>query len=150
VIVGVDPGMSGGVAAWVDGKAYVERFTTESELLELVETFDRKTEVVVEDLPRYVPGNTSPSSWYKLGYNYGFQVGVFRAFKFPLVLVKPRSWQAGIPGLKPRMGYTARKRLLKDAAQRLYPKVYDFSGKPAKVTNAVADALLIMNWGRDR
>lgn len=150
MIIGVDPGMCGGVAAWDDGKARVNRFTTEAELIELVEAFDRGSEVVIEDLPRYVPGKTSPSSWFKVGYNFGFEVGVFRALGFPLTLVKPRKWQAGTPGLKPKMGYAARKRLFKDAAQRLYPEVYDFSDKPAKVTNAVADALLIMNWGRDR
>lgn len=150
MIVGVDPGMSGGVAAWANDKTYVQRFTTEAELLELVESFDRSASIVIEDLPRFVPGNTSPSSWFKVGYNYGFEVGVFRAFRFPLTLAKPRTWQKGIPGLKPKMGYTDRKRLLKDAALRLYPKVYGFDGEPAAVTNAVADAILIMDWGRGR
>jgi hypothetical protein len=36
------------------------------------------------------------------------------------------------------MGYTARKRQLKDNAIRLYPDL--------KITNATADAVLIMNY----
>jgi hypothetical protein len=55
-------------------------------------------------------------------------------------LVKPKEWQKGLVGLKSNMGYTARKRMLKDNAVRLYPNL--------KITNATADAVLIMEWAR--
>ncbi len=58
---------------------------------------------------------------------------------FRVDLVRPQVWQKGVKGLKPKMGYTDRKRVLKDNACRKYPDL--------KVTHAVADALLIADWG---
>jgi hypothetical protein len=81
---------------------------------------------------------TSNASSFKLGQNFGVITGSLRALKFPLHLVKPQIWQKGLVGLKPKMGYTARKRQLKDNAIRLYPDL--------KITNATADAVLIMNY----
>mgnify|MGYP006133822085 CR=1 FL=1 len=140
IVVGIDPGMSGGVSV-IDstGEVSVQKYTTESEFIAFMESQPRESRVYIEDVPCFVSSVTSGASSFKLGYNYGFEVGVCRAFGFPVELVKPRAWQAGIPGLKPKMGYTFRKRLLKDVANRLFPQI--------KVTNAVADALLIMDYG---
>ena len=64
-----------------------------------------------------------------------------RALGFATHLLRPQTWQKGLAGLKPKMGYTERKRMLKDNAIRLYPDL--------KITNATADAVLIMNyWDR--
>jgi hypothetical protein len=65
-------------------------------------------------------------------------VGALRARRFPVELVKPREWQKGMRGLKPKMGYTDRKRTIKDNAARLYPGL--------RVTNATADAVMILDW----
>ena len=81
---------------------------------------------------------TSNASSFKLGQNFGFIIGASRALRFPTHLVKPQIWQKGLVGLKPKMGYTMRKRVLKDNAIRLFPDL--------KITNATADAVLIMSW----
>ena len=140
MIVGIDPGKGGGLAYW-DGKTVATRkFTTESDFLSfMVEEVYATSEVFIEDVPKFVCRKTSVTSAFTLGYNYGFHVGAARALDFSVRLVKPREWQKGL-GLKPKIGYAARKRYLKDVAKRLFPKV--------TVINAVADALLIMDYGR--
>lgn len=138
----VDPGLSGGWALG-DGLDIIKvgSFTTETEFIDFVSSNDI-SKAVIEDVPSFVSSLTSNSSSFKLGYNYGFEVGVVRGQNISLDLVKPRIWQAGIKGLKPKMGYTQRKRLLADAARRIFPD--------QKVTQKNADALLILNWYYNR
>jgi len=140
-ILAVDPGKTGGWA-WrnYDGVVTLRKWTTEDAFLDFVSdgSFSEPYQAVVEDVPVFVSAATSNASSFKLGYNYGYICGVIRANFVPLELIKPREWQKGLSGLKPRMGYTARKRMLKDNAKRLYPK-------QEGLTNATADALLIMH-----
>lgn len=142
-LIAIDPGASGG---WVhlepfgdEPKAY--SYKTETEFLEFLSPINPAGYVaVVEDVPAFVASATSNASSFKLGYNFGFLVGALRARRFPVELVKPKSWQKGLRGLRPRMGYTDRKRAIKDNAARLYPDL--------KVTNATADAVMIMDWAK--
>lgn len=124
------------------GEIVLQRFTTESEFISFVSplgSVDRTSVSVVEDVPAYVSAATSNASSFKLGYNFGFEVGALRAMRVPVHLVSPKKWQIGLKGLKPNMGTTDRKRALKDNAVRLYPMVEG-------ITNATADALLILDW----
>jgi hypothetical protein len=135
----IDPGKSGGMAYLsCEGALDLRKYTTEVELLDYAEGIDRNTIVIVEDVPVFVSSATSNASSFKLGYNYGFHVGVFRAYRMVVNLIKPKTWQMGLSGLKPKMGYTERKRVLRDIASRLYPE--------KKVTHATADALLILDY----
>ena len=139
MIVAFDPGKGGGVAYW-DGENFsLHKFTTESDYLEILESFDRNSRVYVEDVPVFVAASTSNASSFKLGYNFGFIMGACRAFAFPVELVPPKKWQKGLQGLKPKMSYAARKRALKDNAIRMYPALKG-------ITNATADALLILDY----
>ena len=139
MIVAFDPGKGGGVAYW-DGENFsLHKFTTESDYLEIMESFDRNSRVYVEDVPVFVAASTSNASSFKLGYNFGFIMGACRAFAFPVELVPPKKWQKGLQGLKPKMSYAARKRALKDNAIRMYPALKG-------ITNATADALLILDY----
>ena len=114
-------------------------FQTEYGYLSLIDGLDRSSyEVVIEDVPAFVSSATSNASSFKLGYNFGFIVGMSRALGFATHLLRPQTWQKGLQGLRPKMGYTERKRMLKDNAIRLYPDL--------KITNATADAVLIMNY----
>lgn len=116
-------------------------WTVEHELTEYLRDLNADDyEVYIEDVPPFVSAVTSNASSFKLGYNYGYIVGTVRALGFRTNLVKPKEWQKGLVGLKSNMGYTARKRMLKDNAVRLYPNL--------KITNATADAVLIMEWAR--
>jgi hypothetical protein len=121
----------------------VYAWRTEAEFLEFLEPINPAGyTAVVEDVPAFVSSVTSNASSFKLGYNFGFLVGALRAKRFPVELVKPREWQKGLRGLKPKMGYTDRKRTIKDNAARLYPGL--------RVTNATADAVMIMDWKLNR
>jgi len=144
-LLSFDPGVSGGWA-WLapnstDMEVYAWR--TETEFLEFLNPINPAGyTAVVEDVPAFVSSVTSNASSFKLGYNFGFLVGALRAKRFPVELVKPREWQKGLRGLKPKMGYTDRKRTIKDNAARLYPGL--------RVTNANADAVMIMDWRLNR
>lgn len=137
-VLAIDPGVNGG---WALGNSLdiisLKSFTTEIEFIDFLNS-NEIDKAVIEDVPAFVSSVTSNASSFKLGYNYGFEVGAIRSKKISLDLVKPRIWQAGIKGLKPKMGYTQRKRLLADAARRIFPD--------QKVTQKNADALLILNW----
>ncbi len=141
-LLAFDPGASGGWAWLAPDSDEVVTFSwrTETEFLEFLEPINPAGyTALVEDVPAFVASATSNASSFKLGYNFGFLVGALRARRFPVELIKPKVWQKGLRGLKPKMGYTDRKRAIKDSAARLYPNL--------KVTNATADAVMILDWG---
>jgi hypothetical protein len=143
MLAAFDPGKSGGAAYYDGSEIFLFPFRTESTYLEVMQGFDRKTKALVEDVPSFVSGATSNSSSFKLGYNMGFIMGALRAYSFSVDLIGPKIWQKGSVGLKPKQGYTERKRILKDNAIRLYPNIKG-------ITNATADALLILHYGIKR
>ena len=143
MLAAFDPGKGGGVAYYDGTEVFLYPFKTESTYLEIMEGFDRNTKALVEDVPSYVSSATSNSSSFKLGYNMGFIMGALRAYAFSVDLIGPKVWQKGQTDLKPKQGYTERKRLLKDNAIRLYPRLKG-------ITNATADALLILHYGLKR
>lgn len=142
-IIAFDPGKAGGACIrHDDGSIELHPFRVEHEYIELISALDcKKYEAVVEDVPAFVSAATSNASSFKLGYNFGFIVGALRALRLPTHLVKPQIWQKGLSGLRPKLSYSDRKRPLKDNAIRLYPDL--------KITNATADAVLIMDWYRN-
>jgi len=142
-VIAFDPGKAGGASVrHANGSIELHSFKTESGYLEILQPLlPSSYEVVIEDVPAFVSSATSNASSFKLGHNFGFIVGMSRALGFATHLLRPQTWQKGLSGLKPKMGYTERKRMLKDNAIRLYPDL--------KITNATADAVLIMNyWDR--
>ena len=144
-LLAFDPGKGGGFALLrPDGTIDPPRpWTVEHEALDIIQSLDPASyEAVIEDVPAYVSSATSNASSFKLGYNFGFVVGAVRGHGLSTHLVQPKVWQKGLSGLKPKMPYAARKRQLKDNAIRLYPYL--------KITNATADAVLIMHHWRNR
>lgn len=143
-IVAFDPGKAGGACIYHrNGGIELFSFRTESEYIGVLNPLlPSSYDVVIEDVPAFVSAVTSNASSFKLGYNFGFIVGMSRSLSFATHLVKPKEWQKGLQGLRPRMGYTERKRMLKDNAVRLHPDL--------KITNATADAVLIMEYWRNR
>lgn len=145
-IVAFDPGKGGGGAVMhSNGSIELHSFKTESEYINILNSLvPGSYDVVIEDVPVFVSITTSNASSFKLGYNFGFIVGMSRSLGFATHLVKPREWQRGLQGLNTKgLGYTDRKRMLKDNALRLYPDL--------KITHATADAVLIGDyWKRVR
>lgn len=134
-ILGIDPGKNGGIALIGD--------------FELSPLFYKMPETIkdVWDLISGLPihfayiekVNASPQmgvvSAFTFGRGYGFLLMGLHAAKIPFEEVRPYKWQK-------YMGCLSKgdKNITKDKAQQLFPMV--------KVTHAIADALLIAEYGR--
>lgn len=140
IILGIDPGQSGGVAWLVteDSARYaavrmpeteadfvqclIDRGVLESESMAFVES--------VHSMPKQ-----GVSSSFKFGQNYGMIRGVLAALSIRREFVSPQKWQRAMSCMT-RGDKTVSKR----RAQELFPHLH--------VTHAVADALLIAEYGR--
>lgn len=149
VIIGIDPGKNGALAAWYSqtGKTEICRFETESDAVETLRAIadylklegDVGAVAYLEQVGGFVKGNASPgSAMFAFGENFGAWKGALLAFRIPFRLVRPQVWQSGYAVKK--LAGAARKRALKEAARALYPD--------GRVTLATADALLILDYAR--
>ena len=143
MIIGVDPGGSGGIA-WHDGERarVVKMPVTLSDLWMQIES------IMVDIPPIYRPSETtayleqvhsSPQMGVKSSFTFGNGFGhlemALTAAGIPFVRVSPQKWQGA---LGCRTG--GDKNVSKARAQELFPDL--------KPTHATADALLIMEYGR--
>ena len=147
-ILGIDPGKSGGLALINTNPYEVAAWkmpATERDLWDLVEECcgwaDSNTFAYVENPTGSLPNQRGVQGIAKLQYNRGLCVMAVVAVEVPLELVSAGKWQRvfGVYG----KGYatdTIKKNAHKAKAQQLFPE--------AKVTHAVADALLICEYGR--
>ena len=138
VIIAIDPGVSGGMAAFSQGRFECAPFTGEGDAVAWLRRFDpESTTAWMEDV------HSSPQmgvrSAFTFGRNAGFWTGSLAALGIPLRLVKPQVWQRGVPGISGRQG-PERKAALKGEACRRFPT--------HNVTHATADALLLADWAR--
>lgn len=138
--IGVDPGMSGGIAV-LDKEGYVlllDKFKdkTDADLFNLIEqaiSFDKENCAMLEavhSMPR-----EGVVSAFKFGKNFGMLIGMLTAIKMPWEFVTPQKWQKYIGCLT-----HGDKNISKAMAQRLFPT--------QKITHATADALLIAEHNR--
>jgi hypothetical protein len=109
------------------------------ELVDLCPSTD--TTIVIEKVPAFV-GPIPASASFKLGYSYGWIVGLWQGRGFKVVLVTPQEWQKtmGI-GTKKGGGYstTEWKNKLKAEAQRRFPFTEE------KITLKTADAFCLLS-----
>ena len=145
LIIGVDPGASGGLAElYTGGSAIVHPMMDDVDLRDYFDnarTANPGLHVVMELVGGYVGGSGQPgSAMFKFGEGYGFIQGLLVAYRIPLHLVRPQTWQQGIPGLKGNEK-PQRKRAIKEHASRLFPFTKG-------ITLKTADALCIAEWGR--
>jgi hypothetical protein len=145
-IIGIDPGLTGGIACWRLNQPItaVPTPATEGDLLELIQTLTATgpTIAFIEEVAGYIGKAQPGSAMFKFGRNFGFTLGVLQALGVRIELVRPQKWQ------KPLCLGTASscatrsewKNKLKACAQRLYPSI-----KPTLLTS---DALLILNFGQ--
>lgn len=142
LILGIDPGMSGGLAVLpvdtsVEPMAIKFGDLTEREIADLFwKTFLDSGEQVFAYIERVhsMPKQGVASS-FKFGMNYGFLRGCLVTVGIPFEELTPQRWQK-------LMGCMTKgdKNVSKARAQQLFPKM--------KITHAVADALLIAYCGR--
>ncbi len=148
IIIAVDPGTKGGICimkqdtitllalsklTWPDVAAHI--FSTISYSGE----FTFKAKAYIEDV--HAMPKQGVTSTFKFGEAYGKLQGILTAYSIPFERVRPQVWQKAI-GFKSKKGATKteHKRGLKELAQELYPQ--------QKLTNEVADALLIAEYAR--
>jgi hypothetical protein len=132
----IDPGASGG---WV--LQYGEGLIIMGDNDGLVDLCPPvNTTVVIEKVPAFV-GPIPASASFKLGYSYGWIVGLWQGRGFKVVLVTPQEWQKTMGvGTKKGGGHstTEWKNVLKREAQRRFPSV-------EKITLKTADAFCLLS-----
>lgn len=137
--IGIDPGMSGGMAAVNEDGATAEKFVSPQLAMSWLEGLDGDSfvnsgiEAVIVERVHSMP-KQGVSSTFKFGFNAGQWDGLLTGLGFQPVYVQPAVWQK-------YMGCRTKgdKRITREAAQKLYPGL--------KVTHATADALLIATYG---
>jgi hypothetical protein len=144
-VIGVDPGLSGGIACrHADQSVFaIATPATEGDLLELFHRLidPGKTIAFVEEVGGFIGKQQPGSAMFKFGRNFGFTLGVLQALNVRIELVRPRKWQQPL-SLGTASGSASRtewKNKLKGCAQRLYPAL--------KPTLSTADAILILDFG---
>lgn len=155
VYIGIDPGASGGMAAlWSDGignSSIALSATTLSQRARLLRQYskeDVKAHAFLERVQGYIPkkgredysGNRQPASRMgELLRSAGQMEGILVALGIPYFHYFPQRWQTGL-GLETKGDRTDTewKRYLKGIAQEMFPSI--------KVTNAIADALLMAEY----
>lgn len=139
-VIGVDPGVSGGIACIdADNRAWASKMPeTETDLLEHLREIqalsaEHFTCCYVEQVwSRPTDGGVQA---FKFGKSYGTILGILAAMSFRREFVSPQKWQTA---LGCRTG--GDKNVSKRKAQELFPDL--------RITHAIADALLIAEYGR--
>ena len=142
--LGIDPG-KGGAAALVDANGVLEGLCNFDKVgmhgfYEWLEVWAMCERIhgLMERVGARAPGQCSMQTMFKLGEAYGKAQAYTQALGVPLEFVEPRKWQkAYTRGHKPR-DYNDRKKILHQAAKRLYPR--------DKFLKPEADALLIAHY----
>lgn len=147
-IIGIDPGTGGGIARIrPDGTITADKMPdTEADVVDLLRRLrDGHTTAPTVWIEKVQPGGLAAGKVGRMGsksaFTFGRGVGVLHAaciaFGFPIRQVRPQEWQAAMGCLT-----HGDKRISKAEAQRRWPHL--------KVTHAIADALLIAEYGRTR
>lgn len=141
VVVGIDPGMSGGFAALGGDCAQACAFSTMADFMAwlVALTSGIKLKAYVEEPPVFFKGaGGGLASQAKLHRNLGQYEGILMGLDVAFETVRPQRWQAGLPGLAKLAGKDRKKALHNLAAQR-YPQL--------KPTLKTCDAILIAEYG---
>ena len=141
-VVGVDPGVRGGIAVLGMDGSVKHTYPLDPKMLEVLLDVvmlslqlacPDKTYAFVEKV-QHMTGDGGKGS-HTFGYIKGFLRGELRARGFLICDVYPMIWQSALGCLS-----SGNKNVTKARAQQLFPGV--------KVTHAIADALLIAEFGR--
>lgn len=136
MILGIDPGKSGGFAIITETTtaAYAFDKHTPSDIAEILDRHKKWVKVSYIERVSAMP-KQGVVSVFTFGQNYGWWQGVLTAFKIPIERVSPIKWQTYMGC---RTG--GNKNVSKARAQEIFPE--------EKITHAIADALLIAEYGR--
>ena len=134
-IMGIDPGWSGGVAVVGDTNLAVGfNNMTEMDILHTINIYRSYADICYVEKVHSMPAQ-GVASVFKFGHNYGFVRACVLSLEMVMIDVTPQKWQGALGCLT-----KGDKNVTKARAQQWFPKI--------KVTHAVADALLIAEYGR--
>lgn len=148
-IIGIDPGKSGGMALVGPNLASILSFTTstEKDRFKWMSGIDPKKTFAYIEKVQAMRGKDDGrkqgvSSAFAFGQEYGFLRGCLVAADIPFEELAPVKWQRPFGLIRSRKSETdtQKKNRHKAKAQQLFPGI--------KVTHAIADALLIAEYGR--
>ena len=135
-IIGIDPGASGGIAWLGRGSPLAFKMPdTEKDVHDLLHGMEMEeggTHAYIENV-HSMPGQGVASS-FKFGRNLGMLRAFLIALGIPFEAVSPQRWQKAMGCLT-----KGDKNVSKRKAQELFPSL--------KITHAIADALLIAEYG---
>ena len=136
-IIGVDPGVNGGIAWITGGKPCVEKMPdTLKDLWELLRDIDIASEEYCHAYIEQV--HSSPQMGVKSAFTFGNGFGhlemALTAAGIPFTRIRPQVWQKELGCLT-----KGDKNVTKRKAQELFPSM--------KVNHYIADALLIAKYG---
>jgi crossover junction endodeoxyribonuclease RuvC len=135
MIMGIDPGASGGIAILSEDEQFVlsMKDKTEADINDwLVD--NPKPKMCYLEKVHAMPGQ-GVTSCFSFGRNYGFLRGLLISRGIPFEDVRPLQWQKYL-----QCQTKGDKNVTKAKAQQLFPHL--------KITHAIADSLLIAEYGR--
>lgn len=151
-IIAIDPGKSGGIAIYSDGRATASKMPSGiKEFDSILKSWDSTYEdiiVFIEKVQAYGVGDDAPGKKFginKMLKNYNQLLASFEINRVKYVEVYPISWQSTLKLKKkaikgqPKETKTERKNRYKEYAERCFPEI-------EKVTHAIGDALCILQF----
>lgn len=145
IFIGIDPGQSGGIAYVSEDQmdaGAIKMPDTDQDLLDYLEEVDQKGQChacleLVHSMPKQ-----GVSSSFTFGEGYGKLQMALMAMKIPFTKVTPNKWQK-------ELGCQSKgdKNVTKARAQEIFTKLTG-GESPIKITHAIADALLLAEYGR--
>lgn len=144
LIIGIDPGKSGGIAFLIDvGNAYaVPMPPSYRDILTIIEDWPapQNVQALIEAVTPFPTFGASAN--FRLGESFGSLKMALAALEIPFTTVPPIRWQKSfrLPTKSQAGSQTKKKNAHKARAQELFPKL--------NVTLATCDALLIAEYGR--
>jgi crossover junction endodeoxyribonuclease RuvC len=137
LFLGIDPGLSGGIAILDDTGAivHVQKMPeTERDTADVLQEFGPRIDFALIEKVGAMPKQGVSSTW-KFGQHYGFLRGLLIALRLTFDQVRPQEWQRETGCLS-----GGDKNVTKAKAQQLFPE--------QKITHATADALLLAEYAR--
>ena len=147
IIIGIDPGKSGGLAVSVGGviTEFHKYPTTQQDLYytmyEILNNYKGIPLAYLEQVHAFPTDGRS--SAFKFGTNYGVWKGLLLGMQIEYRLVAPQVWMKSLPLSKNKK---ERKNQLKEMAQRVVDKQFA-ELKNKRVTLNTSDAILISIYG---
>ena len=153
MIIGIDPGFSGGIAFFENDKTLIKVIDMPTK------THNKKQKIDGENLSNLLLGvsyafiedvGTRPKqgivSAFSFGQGLGTIIGVCNALKIQTTLIKPQAWQGHFGLTTGTINKTTKKREIATLCSSLYPQA-PIKGPRGGILDGRSDAILIARYG---